>query len=616
MPLLLDAHAAAESSGLLTPGDGRAQAIVLVVLLASLVLFVTEALRYDVVAVLIVLVLAATGCLSPIDAFSGFSSPAVVLIASMYIFGHAMSRTGVAESIGQRLIVGRAQGEAALAVRVVLVSGLLSSLLSNTGVVAALIPVLGAVARRADVPVSRLLIPLAFGSLLGGMLTVIGTSTNIAVNMAIEQAGGVPFGLFDFSHLGFLFLIAGALYFLSPFRRLLPRARAGETLSEHYQVPQFVAEVMVEPTSTLINRTVRDADLFEQYGVSVLGIARPGEASVLAPGPYNRIRAEDTLILQGVPESLVRLRQDLGLRKRESVEIGQVRLTAADVQLVEAVVPAGSGLAGRTLREADFRPSTGLNVLAISKQGDVQAREINETPLDVGDSLLIQGHAPDIQRLRASRLLVVLGELEVRRFGQGAFTTMACLFAILLVVALGWLDLAVAALAGACALVLLRVVRPEDVRRTIDWTVLLLIGGLLALGAAFTRHQLDSELSHWLAGLGDMASQPRLLLGIVLVTTIALTQVMNHVTSAVIMTPMAMSFAAEVGASDRPFLMAVVVGANLCFLSPVAHQANAMVMGPGDYRSRDFLRAGTPLTIGLAIVAMVLLPLFWPFGID
>lgn len=592
------------------------QIIVLATLLVSVVLFVTDAMRYDLIAIGVVLVLAITGVLTPDQAFSGFSSEAIVVIASMYVFGRATARWGIAEYIAEKLLLSGRQSEAGTIMRVFTVAGLMSSILSNTGVVATLIPVLGSVAKQCKLPISRLLMPLAFGSLLGGMVTVIGTSTNVAVNGAIRDAGGLPFSLFEFTIFGLLMLGLGALFFIGPGRALLPRKRLDQTLSEHYQVPKFMTEVLVEPSSALINRVVADAKFFDAYGVSVLGIVRAeeeGGGTVLAPGPYNRIRTDDVLMVQGDPDAILRLRQDLGLRERATANVGNNPLHSSDVLLVETVVPATSNLIGSTLKDADFHNQTGLNVLAISKHGDVQPRMIGDAQLHVGDTLLIQGHRRDIDRLRASRELLVLDELEHQKFGRGALITVALLIGVLLLTALTDMGLSIAALTGAVGLVVTRCLRPEEVRRSIDWSVLILIGGMLALGKAFEIHHLGTEVADWITGMGSGAGNEYLILSLLLIVTTLLTQVMNHVTAGVIMTPVAMSLAQGLEANDRPFLMAVLVGANLAFMSPVAHQANAMVMGPGDYRYRDFLRVGTPLTVYLGVAAVFFIPMFWPF---
>jgi di/tricarboxylate transporter len=589
------------------------QIIVLAVLLVSVVLFVTDVMRYDLIAILVVWVLAVTQCLTPEEAFAGFSSEAIVVIASMYVFGRATARWGIAEFLARKLIMRRNSSEASLVARVGVVSGLMSTVLSNTGVVATLIPVLGSVARDSGVALSRLLMPLCFGSLVGGMVTVIGTSTNVAVNGAIQDAHAVPFSLFEFSHLGLLLLGVTIAFFVWPGRQLLRRSRTDTSLSEHYQVPKFVTEVLVEPNSALINRVVADAHFLDRYQCSVLGIVRAeGGGTILAPGPYNRIRSDDVLMVQGEPNAILRMRSDLGLRERASVTAGALRLDSPDVLMVETVVPATSPLIGQTLVESSFLEETGINVLAVSKHGDVQPTQINETLIEVGDALLIQGHRRDVERLRASRDLLVLGELETLDFGRGAVLTSLCLLGVLVLAALG-VQLSIAALSGAIALLLTRCLRPHEVRQAIDWSVLVLIGGMLALGKAFEHHGLGDALAESITGMGETASNPYVVLAILIGVTTVMTQVMNHVTAAVIMTPVALSLAAQLGVSDRPMLMGVLVGANLAFMSPVAHQANAMVMGPGDYKYVDFLRVGAPLTLVLGAISVAMVPFWWPF---
>ena len=300
--------------------------IVLAVLALSILLFITDAVRYDVIAVGVAVALAASGCLTPAEAFRGFSSPAVMLIASMYVFSGALRRWGVAEMLGQKLLSAGAKGERGLIFRVAAISGLLSSVLSNTGVVAIQIPILSNLARKFSIPVSRLLIPLSYGALIGGLGTLIGTSKNLAVNDIIRSYGGRPFELFEFSHFGVMLVAVTALYFLGPGRRLLPARRTDESLSEHFQVRKFVTEVLIEPTSTLINRPMGDTRFFGGYGVNVLGIVRPDSPTILAPGPYNRVRREDTLILQGEPDALMRLRKDLGLALIDSAQAGETRI--------------------------------------------------------------------------------------------------------------------------------------------------------------------------------------------------------------------------------------------------------------------------------------------------
>ena len=588
--------------------------IVLAVLAASVVLFVTEALRYDLVAIGVALVLVLTGCLEPDEALRGFSSEAVVLIASMYVFGEAMVKSGVSGYVGSRFLERGIRSEIGLVVRISVLAGLLSSVLSNTGVVAMLIPVCSGLARTRRIPVSRILMPLAFGSLVGGLVTIVGTSTNIIVNEEIARASAMPFGVFDFSHLGLVLLGVTTLFFLGPGRWLLPVSPVDSSLSERYQVPKFVTEVLIEPSSTLINRAVADVDLFRRHNVTVLGIVRAGgESPVMAPGPYNRVRAEDTLILQGAPDDLLRLSLEIPLKERSHVDTATTRLYSDDVKLVEAVIPGGSSLVGQTLSTSEFRSRTNLNVLAMRKHGELQLERLQNTVMDVGDTLLVQGHERDIERSRREREVLVLDEVEPPRFGRHAWISSGLLLAVLVLGAVTDVSLAILAASGAMLLILTRAVRADQVSRVVDWSVLALVGGMLALGEAFKRWGLSDTVASWLVGLGAEGLSPQQILLVLIVATVLLTQVLANVATAAIMAPVAMELGTTMGVSDRPFLMAVITGASLAFLSPVAHQANAMVMGPGGYRYKDYIVVGLPLAAVTVAVSAVLIPVFWPF---
>lgn len=588
--------------------------IVLITIGVSLLLFVTESVRYDLIAIGVAVVLAATGVLEPKEAFGGFSDPAVMLIASMYVFGAAFTRWGIAESLGARFLGSTEKvGETTLVIKVVVLSALLSGILSNAGVVAILIPVLSGVARRQGLPVSKLLMPLAYGSLLGGLLSVIATSKNLAVNGIIEAAGHEPLELFEFTHFGLLLLGVGVLYFVFPGRQLLPAKRVDESLTEHYQVRRFVTEVLIEPSSTLINRSVADSEFFQEYNVTVIGIVRPDSSQVLAPGPYNRLRRDDTLILQGEPDDLLRLQRELSLHVVPSARVEDAQIFSGDVQLVEAVVPANSELEGSSLKDSDFTERTGLNVLAISQHGDVMPARIGDTLFNIGDTLLIQGHTRDIERVRRSRELLTLGELEGERLGRGALVSILTLVAVLVVAFFGWMPLSVVAVSGALVLLLTRCVPSKDVYNQMDWQALVLIGGMLSLGHAFRVSRLDQHLTDQLLELEGIAGSPTLMVGLLILASVVLTQLTTHIAAASIMAPIALSFAERMQVDDRPFIMAVLAGCSLAFMSPVAHQANAMVVGPGDYKYRDFLRVGTPLTALLIVVSTLLLPVLFPF---
>lgn len=610
--------------------------IVIATLAAALILFVTDSLRYEVIGVGVAVVLAATSVLEPEEAFSGFSSPAVFLVAAMYVFGAAFTRWGVTESIGQRFLGGTEVSERALVFRIVLLSGVLSSFLSNAGVVAILIPVLGSVSRDTKIPASRLFMPLAFGSLLGGLVTLIGTSKNLAVNEVLSGIkkeaqtlldSGEPypaitevlanteqFTLFEFTGLGLCLLAVGALYFLGPGLGLLPRKRQDESLTEHYHVREFVTEMLVKPSSTLINRAMGDAEFLKDHDVTVLGIVRPDATSVLAPGPYNRIQSDDTLVLQGEPDAILKIRRELDLQDAGSVEVGGTSLHSGDVALIEAVIPPGSTLVNQSLSGSEFQEHSGLNVIALSKGGKLQDKGIRQARLNVGDTLLLQGHLRDIERAKRDRELLILEQKELQPIGRGGLITVLTLAVVLIVAFVPLMKISVAAIAGALFLVAARVVQPREVYQAMDWTALILIGGMLALGKAFQVTGLADQVAAMISDVAGDSLGPQMMVGLFLIITGILTQLTTHIASAVIMAPIAVSTAASLGISDRPLLIAVLSGASLAFMSPVAHQANTMVMGPGDYRYKDFIRAGAPLTLIEYVAAFFLIPVLFPFG--
>ena len=584
--------------------------LVLLILLGSLALFLSDRLRYDFVALLVVLALVVTRCLTPEEAFAGFASEPVIVIACLGLFGHALSRWGVGEVAGQRLLAAPGLGEAGLILRITIVSALLAAVMSDVAVVAVLIPTISGVARARGTSMSRLLLPVSFGAFLGDLLLVVGSAKNLAVNGVLAQQGERPFGMFEFTHFGLALLAIGALYLAGPGRRLLPRTRAAASLSERYDVPSFVTELKVEPASTLINRSVADVEAMQSHGLSVLGIVRAGEeGALLAPGAYNRIRAGDTLVLQGEPAAILRTREELGLSLTDGAS---QKLDVGDVQLVEAVVPAGSPFAGKTLAESWFGERTGLKPLALAKQGEVETG-LHHTALGVGDSLLVQGHARDLERARVERELIVLDELETARLGRGGSTSVALLVLMLATGISGLLPLHVAALAGAVGLVLLKCVPAREVYPNVDWMVVILIGGMLALGRAFEKHHLAHQAAELVGDAAAVLGGPHAALALLLLVATALAQTTTAIATAVILTPVALSLASSMGVDARAFTMAVLTGTNCAFLSPVSHPANAMVVGPGEYRFRDFLRVGAPLTLAILAFAVWVLPWLWPF---
>lgn len=587
--------------------------VVLATLVGSFVLLLFDVVRFDVVAILVVLVLGLSGALEAGEALSGFASEAVIVVACMSVFGQALSRWGVADSVCRGLFARSGKGEAALVLRLAGVAAVFAAFMTDTAVVGVLMPIGHALARQRRIPISRLLIPISFGCFLGDLLLVVGSAKNIALNGALVELGERPFGMFEFTHFGLLVLVLGLAYLAGPGRRLLPRTQMAESLSEQYHLPRFVTEVVIRPSSDLVGRATSDLPWSREFGLTLLGVVRgEGDGTLLVPGPGTRIQSGDLILVQGEPEAVLRLQNELDLELGQRERVGDRTLVSSDVQLVEAVVPAGSDLVGRTLAQSEFRARSGLHVLAMSRHGEVHLQKLGRIPLAVGDTLLVQGHRPGVERARRERSLLILSEYEARRFGPQARISLGLLAAVLILAATGVFPLGLAALAGCVGLVLFRCIHLHEVYDAIDWVVVVLIGGMLALGKAFDKHELGAALAGWVSGVEFLTDNPRLLVVGLCLLAVVLAQAATSVGTAVLLAPVALALAAELDVSSRPLLMAVLTGTNCAFLSPVANAANAMVVGAGGYRFRDFLRVGLPLTLAIVVLSGLVLPVLWP----
>ncbi len=572
------------------------QIAVLSILAVSLALFLTDALRYDVVALLVVLALAATGTLAPSEAFAGFASEPVVVVAALSLFGHVLTRLGVGDALSRRF-VSAGGSEGLLVLRIVGVSAVLASLLSDVAVVAILLPLVSAAASARGVPLARYLLAVSYGAFLGDLLLLVGSAKNLAVNGVLAARGAETFGVFGFTHYGLIVLVVGALWLAWPGRALLPRgaARAAPAAAR-----AWTGELVVESTSTLVNRGADDLPAILGPGLAVLGFARAGESETVPLGAYDRLRPGDALVVRGAAADLLRARDAL------------VHAPPPGSATVEALVPPGSDLIGTGTGPASKSQRRGLDVVAVARTADGTARPA-AGGLSAGDALLVRARVEALETARADGQVVTLSEMHPPRMGRSAWCAVALLAAVLVLPLFSIVPLQVSALGGVVGLVLLGSTRADEAWRHVDWPVVALLGGMLALGRAFEIHGLAHGAAQaLLGGLGAEPSATVVLVALLLGSTL-LAQTTTSIATAVILTPVALSMAAALGVSDRAFVLAVLTGANCAFLSPIAHPAGAMIVGPGGLRFRDFLKAGAPLTAIVLGVAAVVLPWLWPY---
>jgi di/tricarboxylate transporter len=598
--------------------------LILILFVAALVLFATEWLPIDVTALCLLAALLVLNLISPKVAFASFGSDTVITLASLFVLTRVLLRAGVIEWIGMTL--ARRAGNPTALLRGLLgtVAGV-SAFTSNTATTAVFLPVVAGASRRAGIPASRALMPLAFASILGGTITVIGTSTNLVVSGALPASGLKPLGFFELAWVGVPCAVIGLAYLFFVAPRLLP-ARDTE-LAEG--VRAYLADLTVAPASPLIGLSLRESGLGRDYGLTVVAVRRAGSTdSSYGPGPDFVIQEGDTLTVEGHTERILAGKTALGVVSRSEQKL--LALSAAevgaaarpgDVRLVEAVVMPGSNLLGRTLRESQFRERYGASVLALHRRSRTLARagskansdlieRLGRTRLQIGDVLLVQGSAARIDAL--GEHLVVLGDLteQVRDLRRAPLALLLFVGAVL-AGGLGLVPLAVAAVVAVALSVALRLITPEEAYRSIEWPILVLVACMLAFGTAFEATGAAKVLTTALSGVLEPLG-PYGLLAALFAVTVALTQPMSNQAAALVMLPLAIGTASALGYDPRPFAIGITVAASNSFITPLEPSC-MLVYGPGRYTFLDFVRVGAGLTVVTFFVAMLVIPRVWPF---
>jgi di/tricarboxylate transporter len=587
--------------------------LVLSILVVALILFATDWIRMDLVSLMVLLTLGLTGLVSVEEAFSGFSNPAVITVAAMFILSSGLANTGALGPVGEKLIQLARNGETRMIVAVMGVTALFSAFINNIGATAMLMPLVITMARKANTSPSKLLIPLAFASLMGGVCTLIGTPPNILMNALLQQYAGESFSMFDFTPVGLPILAFGIAYMALAGRHLLPKRKAG-TLTEAYQVKEYITEVEVLEDSPIAGSTIAKSGLEQEVGLTVRALLR-GHQKFPHPHRNRKIHGGDILFLEGNPEAILNLRQKKGLEVVPERD-NPLRIDSAkkeELVVVEASLTPTSEMVGKTLRELRFGDTHGLTVLAIWRQGGPVVKKVDQVELRFGDVLLIQGLEEKIIHLGKEHDFLLLGGVSPAPYRpHKAPYAILILAAVVLLAATGLLPIMLAATLGALVMVLSRCLTPKEAYESVDWSIILLIAGTLPLGLAMEKSGAARLLADLIIdAVGPFG--PWMVLGAVFLITFALTEIMSHAAAAVLIAPIAFNTALDMAVSPKPFFMAVAIAASSCFMTPISHQSNALVMGPGGYRFTDYTKVGTPLNIGIWLLATLLIPLLFPF---
>lgn len=583
-------------------------ALVLGLVVSAVILFATEKLPVDLTAMIIMGAMLLSGIITPQDAIGGFSNPATVTVGAMFILSAALFKTGAVNILGGTLSrLGRLNFWLVL-IAMMLMVGLLSAFINNTAAVAIFLPIALGVARDTGVAAGRLLMPISFASMFGGVCTLVGTSTNILVSSIAERHGLAPIGMFETSALGLIFFAAGSTYLLLVGVRLIPDRPGGANRGPIFGSGDYQIEIVLEPEARSVGTVLAVSPLLQDVAIRSVEVFRNGRRVQETPDTL-ALQAGDHLKVRCDLENFRKLKERRGIALRQ--ESGSK--LSEEAMLVEAVVAPASTLDGRTLKQARFRSRYGLTALALRHRGKVMREDLETTKLQAGDVLLFEVEQQHFEQLREDKTFVLVSQVALPLFRKSRMlTAIAIVTGVVLGAASGYVPIVAGAIVGCILMVLTRCLTLEEAYASINWSVIFLLAGVLTLGTALETtgaarlagNLLVENLGSW----GPIA----LVSGLYLATSL-LTELMSNNATAALLAPVAIAAAESLNIDSRPLLMAITFAASASFMTPVGYQTNTLIYGPGQFRYADFLRVGTPLNILFWILATFFIPQFWPF---
>ncbi len=581
--------------------------LVLGLTLSAVILFATEKLPVDLTAMIIMSTMLLSGMITAEDAIGGFSNPATVTVGAMFVLSAGLFKTGAVNVIGNLLArVGKISFWLVLVVMMLVVGGL-SAFINNTAAVAIFLPVAMAIAKDCKVGPGRLLMPLSFASMFGGVCTLVGTSTNILVSSIAERHGLQPIGMFEPTKLGLIFFGVGSLYLLLVGVRMIPNRTDGFERSP-VGSGEYQTEIELEPEARSVGTVLSKSPLLQDLVIKGVDVFRegtrleePADTLVLQAGDHLKVRCDLENFRKLKERRGIALRQHTGKAKSE------------EAVLVEAVVAPGSTLDGRSLQQSRFRSRYGLQALAIRHRNRVRRENLEEVRLKAGDVLLFEVEQHHLDQLREDKTFVLVSQVELPVFRKSRMlTAVAIVTGVVAAAASGAIPIVAGAIIGCILMVMTRCITLDEAYSSINWQVIFLLAGVLTLGTGLEKtgaaRLLGGLMVETLGALGPMA----LVSGIYLATSI-LTELMSNNATAALLAPIAIAAAESQGIDSRPLLMAITFAASASFMTPVGYQTNTLIYGPGQFRYADFLRVGTPLNIMFWLLATFLIPHYWPF---
>lgn len=571
-------------------------------------LFVKEYFAIDVTAILIMTLFIVTGVLAPEEGFAGFTNSATITVACMFVLSFGLFRSGVLDPFISLLIRLSRWHFLAAFVAMVFFAATLSAFINDTAVVALLMPAAMRLADRTGVPPGKLLMPLSFAALLGGMCTLIGTSTNILVSGIAEQQGFQPLGMFEFSPAAVWLSVVGVAYMLTIGLFLLPNRPSAESHTTPTSI--FVTLVRLDKGCADIGKSLQASRMVKDYQAEVLDLVKYTGDTVMSLDKEFVLSEGDVLKLALGRDRLREMRRTAGytLLTEETSAVA-----TKELRLFEVVVPRGSRLTGKGIGRYTQWGGLRYGLIGVRRNERNEEGDLLQSTLAEGDILLLASTSQTMFSLSSEGALTTIDEFEVQRVDyRKAITASLVLIGVVLGASMGWAPIVLTAIIGVLALLLLGVITPEDAYASVEWKVIFLLAGVLSMGSALQKTGGDQMIANGLAGLlGD--SSPQMALAVIIGITFLSTNVMSNNATAALMTPIALQFSMAMGVSERPFIIGVMFAASLAFMTPMGYQTNSMIYVPGNYRFNDFLKVGTPLNLLMWVVAAVVIPIYFPF---
>lgn len=582
--------------------------LVLLITIIAMVLFVTEKLRYDGIGMLVLTSLAVLGLISPTQALSGFSNEATITIASMFILAAALDNTGALGFLNN--FFSRVKSPLSFYLLLFAVLGLIAPFVNNTAVVAVLIPIVISASLKIGISPSKTLIPLSYVSQMAGVMTLIGTSTNLIVNSVAKESGYRGFSMFEFLPLGLICFIAGCIYLVTLGRKILPDVKSSE-LDNLYEFGHYVTELYITEDSPLVDRSFADENIVQDYRIYLIEARRDQE--IISSPRSSQLDEGDILLVRGRWSDIQKFTEDKKLKVNNQLQYGKQVPENVKWMITEVMIGPTSSAAGRRLVLFNRTWNHNTLVLGIQRRGNIIRNKLEQVRLKVGDIIMLAIPEDDLPALRRDKSILILSENHAptgKRWKAPA--SLAIVAGVIFVAAVGIIPIAISAMIGALLLTLIGCIKADEVYAQTDWSIVVLMAGLMPLGIAINQSgAAEFIISNSLAYFEQFG--PHVILAILYLMALLLAETMSNSAAAVLLTPLAMSTARLMDTDPTPFLIAVTFSASTSFITPIGYQTNTMVYAAGGYKFTDFIKVGMPLNLIFWVLGVIFIPIFWPF---